>query len=82
MQDDGLHSNQTQYLVNLFKSCDLDNLKLLVTPMVPNKELHYEEATIDQAKEYIGSLVNYNILLLWDQTYNFNEHIVSIHDVT
>lgn len=35
--DQGLHLSQTQYLVNLLKSYNLENLKPSVTPMVSNQ---------------------------------------------
>lgn len=31
---DGIHLSQTQYLVNLLRSCEMENLKPAVTPML------------------------------------------------
>lgn len=47
---EGLHPNQSQFLANLFKSCDLDNLKYASTSMVTNKDLHSDEFQIDDVK--------------------------------
>lgn len=57
--DGGLHLYQTQYLVNLLKNCDLDNLQPAITPMITNQDLHFDKSPIEQAKEYrkiVGSL--------------------------
>lgn len=54
-----LHSSQTQYLVNLLHSSDMDNLKSTVTPIVANLDLHPQGSPIPNAKEYrriVGSL--------------------------
>lgn len=57
--EDGLHLTQTQYLVNLLRSCDMENLKPVVTPMVAYLDLHLQSELILEPKEYrciIGSL--------------------------
>lgn len=56
---EGLHLFQQQYLVNLLKSCELDNLKPSSTPMVAQQDLFSEEEEISESTEYrwiIGSL--------------------------
>lgn len=50
--DEGLHLNQQQYLVNLLKGAEFDNLKPSSTPMLPNQDLFSKEEPISQAKEY------------------------------
>lgn len=56
---EGLHLSQIQYLENLLCSCEMHNLKPAITPMVANLNLHSEEESITEVKEYhciIGSL--------------------------
>lgn len=72
---DRLYLNQTQYLVNLLRSCNLDNLRPSTTPMVTNLDLHSEEEPIEQAKEYrrvIRSL-QYLTLMRPDIQYSVNK---------
>jgi len=56
---DGLHLCQTQYLVNLLKGINLDNMKPSTTPMLTNQDLYSDEPPIEQVTEYrriVGSL--------------------------
>lgn len=57
--EEGIHLSQTQHLVNLLQSYDLDNLRSTPTPMVADIDLSSEEPPISDAREYrriIGSL--------------------------
>lgn len=47
-----LHLTQTQYLVNLLRSLDMENLKPVVTPMVLKVDLHAQGSLLSNPHEY------------------------------
>lgn len=56
---EGLHLSQARYLANLLQTCNLDNIKPTVTPMVPNVDLNATSEPFQDLKEYrrvVGSL--------------------------
>lgn len=48
---DGLHLYQGQYLANFLRSCDIENLKPIVTPMVTNLDLVSKEEQISEPRK-------------------------------
>lgn len=56
---DGLHLSQTQYFLNLLRSCNMGELKAASTPMLADTNLHSDDPVIDDPSEFrriIGSL--------------------------
>lgn len=50
--EDGVRLSQTQYLINLLRSCEMENLKPAVTPMIVNLDLKSEETPINDRREF------------------------------
>lgn len=71
----GLHLSQTQYLGNLLKTNDMENLRPGVTPMIANLDLLSGEEPIENAKEYcrIINSLQYMILTRSDIQFTVNQ---------
>lgn len=69
----GLHLSQQQCLVNLLKSCKLDNLRPSTTPMLAQQDLFSEEENEKfVSSEYIWGLSTPSNIYVWpNQTFNF-----------
>lgn len=71
----GLHLNQHQYLANLLKGANFDNLKPSTTPMLPNQDLFLEDEPISQVMEYrrIVGLLQYLTITRQDIQFAVNK---------